>query len=579
MDFNLLKYDIRNNTIINEINEKYNELFTKRINVIALKQYSQTIYNAYNSIRLNKNINGNLSQYIDVLMNELKDIAEFNERKYVEIARNILVIVVKFNYLARNLRTVEQIIHNDNTSLEMRNLIEYHLLSLADYYLINKRMMTATRIYYMFDNDFKVLREYIYDAKFYYEIDHENINDDTISKLVSIYNDIVYEADLDDINEKIVNLSDRYIKLYLEIVNDINLHSFRLIFPINQTVSKLSFLSNLYYYSKNRSDYNFNVDIDLLIYLFEISSNEKLLTIYKLIDKKETKKDLYDIYNYVDELLLIESIKKDLRMKIKPKDYVYYTRIENLAYMFPEKILKDSKQENNNKIGRLSFMHYAYMNDPKEGMPLIEYITGEKDKIDKYTYPYVFMKCFTPRKDDIPMWEIYGDRACGCCVVIDWKKLLENNNDLPLYKVCYIKDSKAYLLNDETGKMEENEDIVKKLNMIRDFYSKTKKVIFLQLLDEIRYLFKNIEYKHEEEIRIIYFHNEETNKFHYTDDKIPKLFIYAPFYTYIERIIIGPKCQQSSNYLPYLQKQLYEMNKHIEYNEKTEIEKSKVNYR
>lgn len=35
-------------------------------------------------------------------------------------------------------------------------------------------------------------------------------------------------------------------------------------------------------------------------------------------------------------------------------------------------------------------------------------------------YPYVFIKCFTPQIDFLPMWEMYGDYAEGCCLVIDW---------------------------------------------------------------------------------------------------------------------------------------------------------------
>ena len=82
--------------------------------------------------------------------------------------------------------------------------------------------------------------------------------------------------------------------------------------------------------------------------------------------------------------------------------------------------------EKKDRLGKLTVMHLSYMNDPNEGQTLLQtvygdqYDTGKKDR-KSLNVPYVFVKCFTPRVDYLPMWEMYGDHAKGCCLIIDWE--------------------------------------------------------------------------------------------------------------------------------------------------------------
>ena len=59
--------------------------------------------------------------------------------------------------------------------------------------------------------------------------------------------------------------------------------------------------------------------------------------------------------------------------------------------------------------------------------------------------------------DYLPMWEMYGDHARGCCLVIDWEtsKWMEEEAEPVLYHVCYLrKQGNSYVvLNEDNEKL------------------------------------------------------------------------------------------------------------------------------
>lgn len=120
---------------------------------------------------------------------------------------------------------------------------------------------------------------------------------------------------------------------------------------------------------------------------------------------------------HLSNLILLE-----LKAEGTEKKIAYYTSSEVFSYMLPVKCTGEKKD----RLGKLTVMHLSYMNDPNEGQTLLQtvygdqYDAGKKDR-KSLNVPYVFVKCFTPRVDYLPMWEMYGDHAKGCCLIIDWE--------------------------------------------------------------------------------------------------------------------------------------------------------------
>lgn len=246
----------------------------------------------------------------------------------------------------------------------------------------------------------------------------------------------------------------------------------------------------------------------------------------------------------------------------------YYTSLNNLAFMFPDQC-KDDKVD---LCGKLTIMHLSYMNDPNEGKMLQNALYKKTDfrtemERQDVSVPYVFLKSFSPHLDYLPMWEMYGGKAQGCCVVLDWKKSLADSTapEVPLYRVCYLRHANNTYHITQTDNPELND-----LPQFRKWFSQLRKIarksgidrkIFNQLLGALLYLFKDSSYSYEREYRIIYAYPKAPS------DKIllrtaqtpPKFFVQPDFHVQIDELILGPKFQSISDHIPYLQRQLEEM--------------------
>ena len=146
---------------------------------------------------------------------------------------------------------------------------------------------------------------------------------------------------------------------------------------------------------------------------------------------------------YLSELLLDE-----LNAEEDAEEIAYYTSAEVFSYMLPEKCTEED--DTADRLGKLTVMHLSYMNDPNEGKTLQKAIYGPSyGALQKgrkpLDVPFVFVKCFSPRIDYLPMWEMYGDHARGCCLVIDWESI---KMDGRRSRACSL----SRLLPSETGK-------------------------------------------------------------------------------------------------------------------------------
>lgn len=170
----------------------------------------------------------------------------------------------------------------------------------------------------------------------------------------------------------------------------------------------------------------------------------------------------------------------------------YYTTLNTAKYLFAELYQSDSRkapdeEKTGNQCGEgkncLTMMHAMYMNDPNEGLTLLQSLENDiKDSDEQnnlfdgmssvefregiYDRNYIFLKAFTPRVDQLDMWAMYasdrqtGSDSNGCCIclnpetfrrAIDMKNkiddksistvdLKEKDDDFHLYRVVYVGD-------------------------------------------------------------------------------------------------------------------------------------------
>lgn len=274
---------------------------------------------------------------------------------------------------------------------------------------------------------------------------------------------------------------------------------------------------------------------------------------------------------YLSELILDELDAENDHNKI-----AYYTSAEVFSYMLPEKCTEED--DTADRLGKLTVMHLSYMNDPNEGKTLQKAIYGprygtlQKGR-KKLAVPFVFVKCFSPCIDYLPMWEMYGDHARGCCLVIDWvgTKLSADETEPTLYRVCYLrKEGSDYIVSKDDNEKLTRPRCTEINSQLKDLRKVTQEITEglaeeeLPLLDEILgkllYLFKDSSYSYEQELRVIY--QTEENILH-TKPKDPKdkpwLFVQTPFPLELDEVILGPKFPDVSTRVPYLQEQIYEM--------------------
>ena len=133
-----------------------------------------------------------------------------------------------------------------------------------------------------------------------------------------------------------------------------------------------------------------------------------------------------------------------------------------------------------------------------------------------------------------------------------------------LYRIAYVNDSggkfsieKTELFNEyEIKKLEEflealKEKIDKNLNKGDDFYQKA----ISDCIEEIRYLFKSVDYKYEDELRILRYANLDPSNKEIKIDKtsgIGKLYVERENSIQIDEVIFGPKFPNPEYVTPLL---------------------------
>ena len=249
----------------------------------------------------------------------------------------------------------------------------------------------------------------------------------------------------------------------------------------------------------------------------------------------------------------------------------HYTKLENIKY------LVKPPQE----AGKLRLYNSAYMNDPEEGKELLRFLSDkELNLLDlcKINDSNIYLSCFTTEIDNLPMWSMYGNDGNGCCLVFkkdffdfsydEWSDesligLSRLNSSNYLYRVCYLSSSteelsidrfpqdKPDLISDISNCLARLTFHIKELQKNQSNRNRNTIDSFLTFaLDQIRYLFKDIAYEHEHELRLIkYSENPELDTESWI---VPKLYIELPKSLEYQKVILGPKVLHSNQIKPYL---------------------------
>lgn len=302
--------------------------------------------------------------------------------------------------------------------------------------------------------------------------------------------------------------------------------------------------------------------------LIDETDFEQLKSELETIEKNELK-EIWDS---------VKKIKNKLKYKPEDKNFVHYTSLTTLKFLLyksDNKKQDSSKSDEIKNYPRLRLSNARQMNDPNEGYTFLNLIGINKNDLPKTDYdtsPFFFASMTQTGDsqnldDSLPMWKQYGDDARGICLTYH-KEYIENliNDGIEIYKVCYRDD-----------------ELKKEIKIIKSVFKKIKKygkdkekeAIFLSalnLIDDIRYLFKDVDYSYENEYRIIksyegkedvIFSSESSNSV------IPGLYAYIDTELKYSKIKLGPKCDDIDFVAPYI--------KFVDRN--IEVTKSQISYR
>lgn len=316
------------------------------------------------------------------------------------------------------------------------------------------------------------------------------------------------------------------------------------------------------------------------------------------VDTKDTYENLKELAFWLSLFEFItDKIKSELVVRDLTCEIAYYTKMKNLY-----NILNDEKDE---VKYRLPLFDVDYMNDPNEGVALSRLIFSKttnfyykdfcKDSGNEpgqlgFNKSYTFLKSFSKVVDTLPMWTQYGDNGKGCCIKIN-PKLFTNLNyqskasekffealpfkdDYRLYTVAYIENQMVLDGNHSSiNKLLKRQiAILDQIGLLIKNWEKEerRKVVnaINEILSDIKYLFKDSTYSHEQEVRIIIHRSagdignpkcdidikyKEHNAF------IPKIYTCLAKSTMISEIILGPRVFNANDHIPYISMQLQKL--------------------
>ncbi len=320
-------------------------------------------------------------------------------------------------------------------------------------------------------------------------------------------------------------------------------------------------LGRLYYIDKKykKALMSYEKFVELAPSTFNLLIANDRITELKKIIESDKYKEVTELVNKIKELLIFND-----------DNLTHYTGLTTSKAL----ILEGSKF-------RLS--EGAFLNDTSEGRELYNYLTmpiskklQDTESILFSQKPFIGSFVTETKHDDLTLWRMYGkedkDEAKGCAITIDMEGLLKSikgilildpsvsdsariDEEFTFYRVAYRKhDTEALFIipgaeDKEATLKEYMTELFRKVKkftppMGDDKYSENKDLI--ERLNEIAYLFKSIEYQHENEIRLVL---KGIGFEKVIDDKSPKVYIeLVPIRTLIKKITLGPKIEKAEEW-------------------------------
>lgn len=336
-------------------------------------------------------------------------------------------------------------------------------------------------------------------------------------------------------------------------------------------------------------NYNFELLNDLVRYFLDNLDDGQhqngvdiLLSLLERTNYDQLKSKLETIKNEYLEIIStsVKNIKDTLRYSQITADdsFIHYTSLNTLKFLLykPNNEKNNSNKSDENKnYPKLRLSNARQMNDPNEGYTLFKFIGIEKNDLPKTDYDasQFFFASMTQTgngqqlDDSLPMWKQYGDDAKGINLTYHSeyiKSLIDEG--IEIYKVCY--DLEEDSLVEEIKSIKSAFDKIKENDYDRNKYFSSA----LNLIDDIRYLFKDVDYSYENEYRIIKsFEGKEDVIFssESSNSVIPGLYAYIDKELKYSKIKLGPKCDDIDFVAPYI--------KFVDRN--IEVTKSQISYR
>ena len=308
---------------------------------------------------------------------------------------------------------------------------------------------------------------------------------------------------------------------------------------------------------------------------------------------------------------LVQQIKYELGLKAEDKNrklkFGHYTSGEAL-----QSILGKEDKPPFSSLGKTRLNNANYMNDPEEGVILENVLKLEKrNPLEPSSW---FLMSFTSKTDDLAMWSQYGNNAEGVCIVLKENDFARYHSlsDLPWYQqIGYKMKSSVGIQNDNSLNESDKEkstrgnesaqnyedkhstskndmDYLYRVAYVNDQFdieetelftsaevTRLKKLLgelkselpdyknsedpfykaISNCIEEIRYLFKSVDYKYENELRILRYANLDSSNKEIKIDKtsgVGKLYIERENPIKIEEVIFGPKFQNPEYVTPLL---------------------------
>jgi hypothetical protein len=315
-----------------------------------------------------------------------------------------------------------------------------------------------------------------------------------------------------------------------------------------------------------------------------ISQRNEILRIFKIKFESYTDflREIDNILNINQEIYtIIENIKDILRVRevdLSNLELGHYTSLSTVSKL----INKDGSY--------LRLTNGRQMNDPLEGKNLLEFIFNDSDHYWKPTKR--FISSLTTKKDSLPMWNSYAEGTTGAMLIYDKTYLKEISilTYIDIYKVVYIyldsDKNKIEIKSTDNLKDQDIDALIDNIHGLKALINseigdlngnekKDREREYIDLLQEIDFLFKKSDYSYEAEYRIIA-NTEDRNSTLKIESEYNGAHIFPFLYCYLKdiklkysKLILGSKSINIDYIAPYVN--------HCDENIKIEL--SKINFR